>query len=271
MNNRSIGIFDSGVGGLTVLSELRKALPMEDFIYFGDTARVPYGAKSRDAVLQYSVEAAHFLREKGIKILVIACNTASAFALDYLKKDMDIPVIGVIYAGAKACVRATKERAVGVIGTKGTVRSGAYERALLNLQPSLKIKARACPLFVPIVEEGLVNTDIAENVIEYYLGDFRNSEIDTIILGCTHYPVMMHQIQKVVGDDIVLINPAYETAHGVQRIIEEEGFATSRERQGRVRYYCSDDPEGFIEVGKRIVSMEKKEVELVELSDIIIS
>lgn len=271
MNNRSIGIFDSGVGGLTVLAELRKALPNENFIYFGDTARVPYGAKSKSVVLQYSIEAAHFLRQKGIKILVIACNTATAYALDYLRAELDIPVIGVIDAGAETCVASLKGNAVGVIGTKGTVRSKAYNKALLKLNPKLQIQSKACPLFVPVVEEGMVSTDLAKEIIRYYLEEFMESPTESLILGCTHYPVLAEEIKEIVGEKIRLINPAFETAQEVKRIIVEEGFATDREFEGHVEYYCSDDAQSFYEIGRRIIPIDFKEIKEVDLMDIVLN
>ena len=270
MINRSIGIFDSGVGGLTVLCELRKKLPQENFIYFGDTARVPYGGKSSSSVLQYSVEASHFLRNKGIKLLVIACNTATAFALDYLNRELDIPVIGVIEPGAIAGVKASKNKSIGVIGTKGTVRSKEYNKILKRIDPEIIVESKACPLFAPIVEEGLVGTEISQEVIEHYLKDFKSGSADTLILGCTHYPVMKEEIQKVLGPNITLINPAYETAKKVRQVILEQKIETDHKSSGSVQYYCSDDKESFYEVGSRIIKINPAEVKEVELKKILL-
>ena len=271
MDNRSIGIFDSGVGGLTVLLELKKALSHENFIYFGDTARVPYGGKSKDVVMQYSMEAAHFLKDKGIKILVIACNTATAFALDYLRQELDIPVIGVIKAGAASCVENLSGNRVGVIGTKGTVKSQAYNKALLELNPNLIIHSKACPLFVPVVEEGMAKEDLTKGIIRYYLQEFVDTSVESIILGCTHYPVMEEVIKEVLGDRIALINPAYETAQEVKKVVSEKGYAAERKEKGSVKYYCSDEAESFYEVGKRIVPIESCEIEEIDLMDIVLN
>ncbi len=269
MDNRSIGIFDSGVGGLTVLSELRKVLPQENFIYFADTARVPYGGKSKEVVLEYSKEAACFLKEKGIKILVIACNTATAYALDYLREELDIPVIGVIEAGAVTCVKSLFSKRIGVIGTKGTIKSKAYNKALLKLDKELEIYTKACPLFVPMVEEGMSDTDLAKEIISYYLQELMDENIESLILGCTHYPVMTKKIKEVVGEHIKLINPAFETAQEVKRVLIKENFAADRKHNGSVKYYCSDDEESFFEVGRRIVSLDSSEIEEIDLMELL--
>lgn len=257
---RSIGVFDSGVGGLTVLSELRKVMPHENFIYFGDTARVPYGGKGKATILQYSFEAAEILQKKGIKALVVACNTASAYALEELRDALPIPVIGVVEPGAQACARIENNRRIGVIGTKGTVRSGAYEKKLRELLEEPHILSKACPLFVPIVEEGMQNSLIARLAAEEYLKEMLEEGVDSLIMGCTHYPVLEQTLRAVMGEEVHLINPAVETARETQKKLTALNLLSSKEEAGSVEFLVSDDPVQFVEVGGNIIRMEIKNI-----------
>jgi glutamate racemase len=220
----AIGIFDSGVGGLTVVHALLAALPGEHLIYLGDTGRYPYGTKSAETVTRYSVENADFLAGRGIKLLVVACNTASAVALPALESRYEVPVVGVILPGARAAVARTQNRRVGVIATEGTIASGAYQRALRGLDAGLEIYTRACPLLVPLAEEGWVDGDVPRSVVETYLGSLRRSGIDTLVLGCTHYPLLRQVIAEAMGDGVALVDSAEETAREVAAALAAKGL-----------------------------------------------
>ncbi|OGW44298.1 MAG: glutamate racemase, partial [Nitrospirae bacterium RBG_16_43_11] len=201
-NKGPIGVFDSGIGGLTVLKEIITVLPNEDTLYLGDTARLPYGTKSEETVVKYSIENTRFLLKYNIKLLVVACNTASAVSLSELRKQFSIPIIGVVEAGARAASRATKNGKVGIIGTETTVSSGAYTKAIREINADIETFGQSCPLFVPLVEEGWIDDDVTLAVAERYLGGFKNKGIDTLVLGCTHYPLLKGIIQKVMGNDV---------------------------------------------------------------------
>lgn len=252
MNSLSIGIFDSGVGGLTVLKEIRKLLPNENLIYLGDTARVPYGGRSPSAITRYALECALFLLTKGIKLLVIACNVASAYALPLIKRRFPIPVLGVIEPGVKGALAVTKSKRIGVIGTKGTIRSGVYERLLKGIDGEVSVFQKACPLFVPIVEEGLENDEIAYIMAERYLRDFRDAEIDTLILGCTHYPALEEPIRRALGPKVQIVHSGKEAAKAVKEFLENRGLRSKRGLGGE-KYFVTDFPESFIEVGSRLL------------------
>ena len=245
-------MFDSGVGGMTVLKEVKALLPHEHIIYFGDTARVPYGNKSPQMVTKYALESALFLLTKGIKLLIIACNTSSAFALQILQKKMPIPVIGVIVPGAKEAVRNTKSCKVAVIATRTTVKSMAYDKSIKKLDPGIEVFSRACPLFVPIVEEGLENDEIARLTAEKYLGDLRGSGIDVIVMGCTHYPVLEDVIRQTLGKGIKIVHSGKETAKEAWTILNEKNLFNKRGR-GKCEYFVTDTPESFHEIGGRIL------------------
>lgn len=245
-------MFDSGVGGMTVLKEVKALLPREHIIYFGDTARVPYGNKSPQMVTKYALESALFLLTKGIKLLIIACNTSSAFALQILQKKMPIPVIGVIVPGAKEAVRNTKSCKVAVIATRTTVKSMAYDKSIKKLDPGIEVFSRACPLFVPIVEEGLENDEIARLTAEKYLGDLRGSGIDVIVMGCTHYPVLEDVIRQTLGKGIKIVHSGKETAKEAWTILDEKNLFNKRGR-GKCEYFVTDTPESFHEIGGRIL------------------
>lgn len=250
-----IGVFDSGIGGLTVLKEITRRLPSEDTIYLGDTARVPYGSKSRETVVGYSLEVARFLSGRGIKLLVVACNTASAYAVDRLAETLDIPVIGVIEPGAKAAVGATRTGRIGVIGTEGTIRSSAYTSAIKALSPDSTVMTRACPLFVPLAEEGLLDDEITELVAERYLSGLRDGEggekgVDTLVLGCTHYPLLKSVVSRVMGPGVTLIDSAEATAVEVERVLGEKGLLRgSRGGEPAHVFHVTDSPERFVKVG----------------------
>jgi glutamate racemase len=248
-----IGIFDSGVGGLTVFKEVITLLPHEDIIYLGDTARVPYGTRSPQTVIRYSQENTRFLLHQGIKLLVVACNTSSAVSLPSLKEEHKIPVVGVIDPGAKRASEVTQNRRVGVIGTEGTVKSRAYERAIRMIDHKITVISRTCPLFVPLAEEGWVDNEVTRLTAESYLSPLCGERIDTLVLGCTHYPLLEVVIREVMGDEVCLVNSAKETAKEVQRVLDEEGFANPRVREGSYRFYVTDNAKRFVKVGKRFL------------------
>ena len=242
-----IGVFDSGVGGLTVAREIMRNLPSEKIVYFGDTARVPYGSKSRDTVIRYSRQIIHFLEEQQVKAIVIACNTASAFALDAVKDELNIPVLGVIEAGAKVAAKETRNKRVGVIGTLGTVGSGIHEAYLKQLDPEITVYGKACPLFVPLVEEGWLHDPVTDEVVARYLKELQEKDIDTLILGCTHYPLLRSTIRKIMGDQVCLVNPAYETALELGRLLKEKELSGTGTVQADFpyRFYVSDLADEF--------------------------
>jgi glutamate racemase len=248
----AIGIFDSGVGGLTVMHELIAALPSESFVYLGDTGRYPYGNKSPETVTRYSLENAAFLVDKGIKLLVVACNAASSVALGALKAELPVPVIGVIEPGAKAAVARTKSGRVGVIGTEVTIASGAYTRTLKQLRKDLEIYTRACPLFVPLAEEGWTDNEVAKATIALYLGSLQKSGIDTLILGCTHYPLLKAAIGEYLGEGVTLVDSAEETAQEVRETLKGDGTLRRRGR-GATSFFVTDVPDRFIKVGRRFL------------------
>ena len=250
-----IGIFDSGIGGLTVVQAIAEALPRETLIYLGDTARTPYGTKSADVVRRYSEENAQFLVEQGIKLLVVACNTASAAALDLLQERLEIPVIGVIEPGAAAAVRASRKHKIGVIGTEATIRSGCYTRALRAVEPRVEVYTRACPLFVPLAEEGWVDNEIAERVARQYLATLRRSGIDALVLGCTHYPLLRGVIGAVMGPEVKLVDSARATAQAVRAALRSARLARGRGR-GAASFYVTDAPDRFVKVGARFLGAQ---------------
>ncbi|MGC9325325.1 MAG: glutamate racemase [Desulfomonilia bacterium] len=258
---RKIGVFDSGIGGLTVLKCLMDVIPDIDMVYLGDCARLPYGTKSPKTILHYSLQCARFLASKGIDLLVVACNTASAHALGALEEELDIPVVGVIEAGARAAVKSGGRR-IGVIGTPTTIKSGAYVRVMNEIAPGLEIFPQACPLFVPLVEEGWFADDITEQIARRYLSGLINVRIDTLLLGCTHYPLLKGVLQKVVGDSVAIVDSAMSIAHVVSEIVEKPGaHAYTRE----VVYFLSDRSFRFIEIGEIILGHEMKYVYDVDL------
>ena len=247
---RAIGVFDSGIGGLTVLKELVATLPAEDFIYLGDTARLPYGTKSNEVIIRYSRENTEFLLAKGIKLLVIACNTASAVALGEIGRDTIVPVIGVIEPGARAAIAASRNGKIGVIGTEATVASGAYTRAIQQLRPGVEIYTRACPLLVPLVEEGWTDNEIAERTVAYYLESLKASGIDTLLLGCTHYPLLRDLFRRVLGPGVRIVDSATATAAAVNERLNELRLIRPR-GMGSQSFFVTETPERFVRVGRR--------------------
>lgn len=253
MNKESaIGVFDSGIGGLTVLHQIIEALPRENTVYLGDTARAPYGTKSVETVLRYSFENCQFLVEKGVKLIVVACNTSTAIALERLKGSLCVPVIGVIEPGVRRALASTKNRRVGVIGTEATIQSGAYTRALKAADPGIEVYSRACPLFVPLVEEGWTDNEVVEMTVRAYLGSLKQSGIDTLILGCTHYPLLKKAIRKYLGSRVRLVDSAEETAKEVGVVLKKSRRAKNAGRATH-GFFVTDAPERFIKVGQRFL------------------
>lgn len=253
MTWQAVGIFDSGVGGLTVLRELTRVIPQEDTIYFGDTARVPYGTKSPETVTRYAHEITSFLIRRDIKLLVVACNTASAVALPSLKRSFPIPVVGVIEPGARRAVEVSRNGRIGVIGTAGTIRSSAYTRAIKRLNPEAEVLTKACPLFVPLAEEGWVDNQVARLTAYNYLQELKDAGVDTLVLGCTHYPLLKPLIAEVMGDGVILVDSAAETALTVAGILGQKNLLRPSSEIGNHHYYVSDIPAGFIRVGDRFL------------------
>ncbi len=262
--DRAIGIFDSGVGGLTVFRRISECLPREPMVYLGDTARVPYGTKSADTVIRYARSCAGLLLERGIKLLVVACNTASAYALDALQDGLDIPVLGVIEPGAQAAMRATRNRRVGVIGTAGTVASGAYPSAIRALDPDLEVFCKACPLFVPLAEEGWTEGEAPRCIARAYLDDMIAQRIDTLVLGCTHYPLLKGVIAEMMGGGVTLVDSAEAVAGVVRDVIEGLGLEAPGDSTPEHRFLVSDAPESFAAVGRRFLGYDIGEVEWVD-------
>ena len=252
MSDGAIGIFDSGVGGLTVVHALLAALPREHLIYLGDTARYPYGTKSAETVTRYSLENVDFLIARGIKMLVVACNTSTATALDTLAARYPLPIVGVVAPGARAAVESTRSGRIGVVATEATIASGAYTRALRALRPDLEIYTRPCPLFVPLAEEGWVEGAIPASVAETYLASLTRSGIDTLVLGCTHYPLLKPVIAQVMGPGVALVDSAEETAREVAAVLAARGLARAS-GQGSTSFFVTDVPERFIRIGQRFL------------------
>lgn len=266
---RPIGVFDSGIGGLTVVRELLAALPHESIVYFGDTARVPYGTKSADTVTRFSRENTHFLFRRGIKGLIVACNTSSALALPSLQRDWELPILGVIQPGARAAARTTRNRRVGVIGTTATIGSRAYEAALREIDPSIEVLGRACPLFVPLAEEGWTSGHVVEDIARTYLAPLLESGIDTLILGCTHYPLLKDVIQTVAGNRVTLVDTALETVAEVERLFAERGqLRPASANPARHEYFVSDVPAQFREVGERFLGKPIDSLVWVDQNDV---
>ncbi|MFL5322444.1 MAG: glutamate racemase [Myxococcaceae bacterium] len=262
--HKAIGVFDSGVGGLTVLKALMARLPGESTVYLGDTARVPYGTKSADVVTRYSVQNAKFLIEQDIKLLVVACNTASAVALPALSKELKIPVVGVIAPGAQAAALKTRNRKVAVIGTPGTIKSGAYQRELEAACPGVSVIGRPCPMFVPLAEEGWTDGEIARLAAERYLGELRSVGVDTLVLGCTHYPLLKSVISQVMGPEVSLVDSAEATVELVARQLEADPTPPSGAEVTH-RYFVTDVPDRFLEVAPRFLGRLVEHAEQVDI------
>ncbi len=248
-DNRPIGVFDSGLGGLTVLRAMRSLMPNESLVYFGDSGRTPYGTKSKEIIIKYTFQDMNFLLRQNVKMIVIACNTASACSLDVVRQQYAFPVVEVVEPGARAASRVTQSGRIGVIGTTATVSSGVYERAITRYLPEAAIQAKACPLFVPLVEEGWWDNDISELVAFRYLQDMKQAEVDTLILGCTHYPLLQAVIGRVMGPQVKLVNSAWEVARAVQEVLQQEQLKAADNHQPSVRFYTSDSEEKFTSLG----------------------
>lgn len=265
MSSNPIGVFDSGLGGLSVVRHLRQLLPHEDLVYFGDTARIPYGTKSRPTVVQFALETAGFLLRFDPKLIVAACNTASALALDVLAREMPVPVIGVVEPGARAAVRLAEGGRVAVIGTEATIASGAYLKAIRALASDQPVAARACPLFVPLVEEGRdCDDEIVQLAVEKYVGPLRSQEVRVIVLGCTHYPLLRAAIAACLGPDVHIVDSGRETSLAVQRHLSQHDGLSPQTGAGTMRCYVSDNPARFRQVGSRFLNEPIEHVELVE-------
>ncbi len=252
MKNGAIGLFDSGIGGLTVLHQIIEALPRENTVYLGDTARAPYGTKSVETVLRYSFENTAFLVEKGVKLVVVACNTSTAVALPALKEQYSVAVLGVIEPGVRRALAVTRNKKVGVIGTEATIQSGAYTQSLKAHDPTIEVYSRACPLFVPLVEEGWTDNTVVQLTVEAYLKSLKQSGIDTLILGCTHYPLLKKAIRNFLGTAVRLIDSAEEIAHEVGALLRARSLARTNGK-GNHSFFVTDAPERFIKVGRRFL------------------
>jgi len=272
--DRPIGVFDSGLGGLTVFSEMRKALPNENLIYFGDTARVPYGTKSPQIVERYTFEIVNFLRLCDVKMIVIACNTSTAIAYKKLRHKLKIPVVGVIEPACMVAAEETKNKKIGVIGTRITVQSGAYQESLRAIDPKLQVYQKACPLFVPIVEEGFTSGEIISLTAREYLREFREKNIDTLILGCTHYPmireVISDEIAGVMGKKVNIIDSAKQTSLFVKSSLEESDLLSKAKRPGREKFYLTDASCNFVAIGERFLKRPIKKIKVIKVWEIML-
>lgn len=265
-DNRAIGVFDSGVGGLTVLKALMSKLPAESTVYLGDTARVPYGTKSAEVVTRYSLKNAEFLVSQEIKLLVVACNTASAVALPSLSAALDVPVLGVIGPGAQTAASTTRTGKVGVIGTPGTIRSGAYQRALETARPGANVLAKPCPLFVPLAEEGWTHGEVPRLVATEYLVELAQAGVDTLVLGCTHYPLLKGVIAEVMGSAVTLVDSAEATADAAARLLSNGPVLPSAGATPVHRYFVTDTPDRFVQVAARFLGRTVPHAEQVDIT-----
>lgn len=268
--NAPVGVFDSGVGGLTVAREIMRQMPEERIIYFGDTARVPYGSKSRDTVIRYSEQIIRFLKTQGVKAIVIACNTASAYALETVQKELDIPIIGVINAGARTAVSATHNGKIGVIGTEGTIGSGIYTEVMRQMRSDIEVVGKPCPLFVPLVEEGLLHDSVTDEIASRYLSVLKGRYIDTLVLGCTHYPLLRSTMRRMMGEDVTLVNPAYETAIELKQLLEAQDLTCepgSPVQGEKYQFYVSDLAEKFTDFATSILPNEVKETKKIHIEE----
>ncbi len=265
-----IGVFDSGVGGLTVAREIMRQLPKERIIYFGDTARVPYGSKSKETIIRYSRQIAHFLESRGVKAIVAACNTASAYALEEIRPELKIPAIGVVKPGAKVAAETTANGRIGVIGTEGTIASQIYTEMIHRHNPDASVMGKACPLFVPLVEEGWLKDPVTIEVARRYLASFQESGIDTLILVCTHYPLLRSMVQEIMGEGVNLVNPAYETAQELKRLLSQHKIPNDGKGDRQMpmyQFYVSDAAEKFKNFANSILPCEIEEAQLVQIEE----
>lgn len=268
-NEKPIGVFDSGIGGLTVVKHLSTVLPNEHIVYFGDTARVPYGSKSNSTVIDYSIQDTNFLLHKNVKIVVVACNTVSSIAISDLRKKFNVPIIGVILPGAEFAVKQTRNKKVGVIGTRATINNKAYSRAIKNLDKNIKVFEKACPLFVPLAEEGWTHHQATYEIAEEYLKELREKEIDTLVLGCTHYPILADVIQEVIGNNVKLIDSGIATAEVIKSEIHKSGLQSTPTMQGNLDLFVSDIPTKFQEVAELFLGKAVKAAVKVDLEELV--
>lgn len=265
-----IGVFDSGVGGLTVAREIMRQMPNERIVYFGDTARVPYGSKSQNTIIRYARQIIRFLNTKKVKAIVIACNTASAYALDTVEKELNIPIIGVVKPGAKVAVEATRNGKIGVIGTEGTINSGIYSDFIHKRNKELTVVGKACPLFVPLVEENWIKDNVTEEIANRYLNELRVSGIDTLILGCTHYPLLRSTVRKIIGNEVTLVNPAYETARELKNLLENKQLINSSNQLNDgsgYEFYVSDAADKFKQFANSILPYDIATTKLINIEE----
>lgn len=265
-----IGVFDSGVGGLTVVREIMRQLPDEKIVYFGDTARVPYGSKSKNTIMKYSRQIIRFLRTKEIKAIVVACNTASAYALEEIKNEIEIPIIGVVKPGAKIAVKTTQNNRIGIIGTEATINTGIYTELIRKDSDGAKVFGKACPLFVPLVEEGWTDDPVTTEIAARYLKELLEEEIDTLILGCTHYPLLRKTIGRIAGEHVNLVNPAYETARELKELLGELGLdakGKSMEESKMHELYVSDTAEKFKNFANSILPVDIETINQINIEE----
>lgn len=273
INNRAlapVGVFDSGVGGLTVAREIMRQLPNEKIVYFGDTARVPYGSKSKDTILRYSRQIVCFLKTKNVKAIVIACNTASALALEEISNEIDVPIIGVVKPGAKVAAAGTKNRRIGIIATEATVQSQVYTDYIKAQDDNITVVSKACPLFVPLVEEGWIKDPVTEQVAKRYLAELQSEDIDTLVLGCTHYPLLRNMIGKIMGENVTLVNPAYETAVSLGELLQKQHMAAGNENRYESEmydFYVSDAAEKFKRFANSILPFHIENISQINIEE----
>lgn len=261
-SRKPIGVFDSGIGGLTVVKSLMRELPQEPIVYFGDTARVPYGSKSKSTIVRFSMENVEFLLRFGVKAIIIACNTSSSWALPTLRRYFKVPIIGVIRPGARAAVRATRKKRVGVIGTEATIRSRAYEMEIKRLDRSISVTSQSCPLFVPMVESGF-NGPLSTQIASTYLEPLKRQRIDTLILGCTHYPLLTSVIQRAIGPEVTLVDSAVETAAEVKGLLAWNEWLSGKSQHPQYRFFVTDEPDHFARLGQQFLGQAIRSVERV--------
>ena len=266
----AVGVFDSGEGGLTVAREIMRNLPNERIVYFGDTARLPYGSKSKETIIRFSRQIIRFLRTQNVKAIVIACNTASALALEEVEKELDIPIIGVVKPGARVASGVTANGRIGVIGTESTINSHMYRQMIRQIDPTITVYGKACPLFVPLVEEGWLKDPVTEEVAKRYLDELLRKDIDTLILGCTHYPLLRSLVGRIAGDAVTLVNPAYETAKELERLLLQRGIANPGEKepgQEPYRFFVSDAADKFKNFANSILPYDVETIRKINIEE----
>jgi len=267
LKNRPIGVFDSGLGGLTVVNQLMHYLPQESIIYFGDTARVPYGTKSPETIRKFAVQITRFLESQGVKLIVVACNTVSSVAMENVIELSSVPVIGVIQPGARAALEKSKNRRIGVIGTSATVSAGKYNSVLSSMAPDVVVFSQACPLFVPLVEEGWIDSEVTEMVARIYLEPLMRQTIDTMILGCTHYPIIKETIKKIVDGDIEIVDSAIQTALEVREVLSSKNLLNASGTLPEYHFHVSDFPQKFEDIARRLLGHPPENVLRISLDD----